>query len=220
MAAEPYVRRLWPDSLIAWTRLLDGRFRDPLLGRHVLVGALGGIGFTFLFSSVEYILGWLGKPPGLGGINSLYHPSVSYAASNYLSVILDAFVSPVGILLIILLLRVMLRRQWLAVTVFLSILFAVGFAGEPDYGLASGLFMVVFMGTFVMVLTRFGLFTGLVCIVFSSWGSFALTLDPSSWYFGRTLVTMLVFAAIAIYGFAISVTGRQLFKDSVFDDSV
>jgi len=32
MAAEPYVRRLWPDSLIAWTRLLDGRFRDPLLG--------------------------------------------------------------------------------------------------------------------------------------------------------------------------------------------
>jgi hypothetical protein len=47
---------------------------------------------------------------------------------------------------------------------------------------------------------------------------FAITLDPSSWYFGRTLVTMMVFAAIAIYGFAISVTGRQFFKDSVFDD--
>jgi hypothetical protein len=70
-----------------------------------------------------------------------------------------------------------------------------------------------------MVLTRFGLFTGLVCIVFSSWNIFALTLDPSSWYFGRTIVTMLVFVAIAIYGFVISLAGRPIFKDSVFDDA-
>ena len=42
--------------------------------------------------------------------------------------------------------------------------------------------------------------------------------QDSSWYFGRTVVTMLVFAAIAIYGFAISVAGRPIFKDSVFDD--
>ena len=78
--------------------------------------------------------------------------------------------------------------------------------------------MAVWMALFLLVLTRFGLFTGLVCIVFSSWSSFAITLDPSSWYFGRTIVTMLVFAAIAIYGFAISVAGRQIFKDTVFDD--
>ena len=44
MAVEPYVRRLWPDSLIAWSRLLDGRLRDPLLGKHILIGALVGIG--------------------------------------------------------------------------------------------------------------------------------------------------------------------------------
>ena len=217
MAAEPYVRRLWPDNLIAWTRLLDGRFRDPLLGRHLLIGALGGIGFSFYFIGGTYVMGWLGVPPGARGFEALYFPSVSYAASNYLYVIIDAFSAPVGILLIILLLRVLLRRQWLAIAVFLALIFVVGFLLEPGYGLANGVFMAGWMAAFLAVLTRLGLFTALVCIVFSSWSSFAITLDPSSWYFGRTIVTLLVFAAIAIYGFAISVAGRPIFKDTVFD---
>ena len=41
IAVEPYVRRLWPHTLISWTRLVAGQFRDPLVGRHVLLGALG-----------------------------------------------------------------------------------------------------------------------------------------------------------------------------------
>ena len=80
------------------------------------------------------------------------------------------------------------------------------------------MFSVAMHGAFVFILIRFGLLTGSVCIVFASWNQFALTLDPSSWYFGRSIVTMLVFAAIAIYGFAISLAGRPIFKDSVFDD--
>src|SRR5262249_12075059 len=40
---EPYVRRLWPHALVSWTRMLLGRFRDPLVGRDVLAGILGGV---------------------------------------------------------------------------------------------------------------------------------------------------------------------------------
>jgi hypothetical protein len=40
---EPHVRRLWPRTLISWARLLSGRFRDPLVGRDVLVGIFGGV---------------------------------------------------------------------------------------------------------------------------------------------------------------------------------
>ena len=40
---EPYVRRRWPYLLIAWTRLLDGRWRDPLVGRSLMVGCVGGL---------------------------------------------------------------------------------------------------------------------------------------------------------------------------------
>ena len=40
MAFEPYVRRRSPRTLISWTRLLAGRFRDPLVGADLLVGCV------------------------------------------------------------------------------------------------------------------------------------------------------------------------------------
>ena len=40
LALEPYVRRRWPQVLIAWSRALTGRIRDPLVGREALVGAV------------------------------------------------------------------------------------------------------------------------------------------------------------------------------------
>ena len=42
IAMEPFVRRRWPATLISWSRLLAGGFRDPLVGRDVLVGCLFG----------------------------------------------------------------------------------------------------------------------------------------------------------------------------------
>jgi hypothetical protein len=33
------VRRRWPATLVSWSRLLAGRFRDPLVGRDVLAGS-------------------------------------------------------------------------------------------------------------------------------------------------------------------------------------
>ena len=42
MALEPYVRRQMPDLLISWSRLLAGKFRDPLIGRDLLAGSLLG----------------------------------------------------------------------------------------------------------------------------------------------------------------------------------
>jgi hypothetical protein len=43
-AIEPYVRRRWPEMLIGWTRALEGRWRDPLVGRALLLGTLIGVG--------------------------------------------------------------------------------------------------------------------------------------------------------------------------------
>ena len=43
VSLEPYVRRVWPRTMISWTRLLSGRVRDPLVGRDVLIGMLAGL---------------------------------------------------------------------------------------------------------------------------------------------------------------------------------
>ena len=40
---DHYARRYWPASLVSWTRLVNGRLRDPLVGQDLLVGALGGL---------------------------------------------------------------------------------------------------------------------------------------------------------------------------------
>ena len=38
IALEPYVRRFWPQMIVSWVRLFDGRWKDPLVGRDVLIG--------------------------------------------------------------------------------------------------------------------------------------------------------------------------------------
>ena len=43
LALEPIVRRRWPRSLVGWNRLLQGRFRDPIVGRDILVGVVAGV---------------------------------------------------------------------------------------------------------------------------------------------------------------------------------
>ena len=60
VAAEPYIRRRWPKSLISWSRLVAGGFRDPLVGAHTLMGVALGIGITLLSSAPYY---WL-RPSG------------------------------------------------------------------------------------------------------------------------------------------------------------
>ncbi len=43
LAIEPYARRIWPRMLIGWVRFLSGRFRDPLVGREILIGVTCGV---------------------------------------------------------------------------------------------------------------------------------------------------------------------------------
>jgi hypothetical protein len=45
---EPFVRRLWPSMLVASTRVLSGRLRDPLIGRDALVAVAAGAALWLL----------------------------------------------------------------------------------------------------------------------------------------------------------------------------
>ena len=63
LALEPYVRRYWPQAIISWTRVLAGRWRDPLVGRDVLYGAVLGILFCDLYGLRYHLEARLGAPP-------------------------------------------------------------------------------------------------------------------------------------------------------------
>jgi serine/threonine-protein kinase len=63
IALEPQVRRVWPETMIGWSRLLAGRVRDPLVGRDVLVGVLVAIGNALILGLHTLILRWSGRAP-------------------------------------------------------------------------------------------------------------------------------------------------------------
>ncbi len=57
IAAEPLVRRRWPRMLIGWSRVLAGRFRDPMVGRDLLAGLAGGLVTALFFELVAFAPG-------------------------------------------------------------------------------------------------------------------------------------------------------------------
>ena len=63
IALEPYVRRRWPATLVSWSRLLAGGFRDPLVGRDVLVGCLFGAFVAAIGNLGWFVPSWLGHLP-------------------------------------------------------------------------------------------------------------------------------------------------------------
>ena len=55
MALEPFVRRRWPNLIISWSRLVAGDFRDPMVGRDILIGGMLG----FCHTLAIYLVTWI-----------------------------------------------------------------------------------------------------------------------------------------------------------------
>ena len=53
LSLEPLLRRLWPTLLVSWSRLVQGRWRDPLIGRDLLI-AFAGSGINKLLHGINY----------------------------------------------------------------------------------------------------------------------------------------------------------------------
>ena len=130
IALEPYVRRRWPATLVSWSRLLAGGFRDPLVGRDVLVGCLWGALVEDVFRLTAVIPFWLGSPPPppVGSVAWQFLGArmiIAGASYHLVRSILYAFV----FLFVIFLFRVFLRKQWAVVLTFGLFISGVGLLG-------------------------------------------------------------------------------------------
>jgi serine/threonine-protein kinase len=218
IALEPYARRLWPSGLISWSRLLSGRFRDPLVGRDILIGAAAGVFNQCLWGANRLLLERLSLPAEQPPATSLISLSgTAEAVGNYCQLFAMALYIPVGWLFLLLLMRVLFRRQWIAILAIM--LFAVGTA-VPSFvnPLISGVFMLAAFSVFLFVLLRFGLLAPVFWAMYMWIARFvALTLDSSAWYAGRSWFTLLLFSALACYGFWISLAGRPILNADLME---
>jgi hypothetical protein len=218
MALEPFVRRHWPALLTSWTRVLSGKFRDPLVGRDFLAGAAVGIAISLVFNLQSLVPGWLGFPPAkpltLMGPDSLL--GGRRLVGMFPEVLHEMLLTPIIFVFFVVLLRLVLRRVWLAATVFLvlMVLPALG-SGPLVLVLVSKL---VLYGLILTAILRFGVLAVVVSLFYSYLsGVFPLTLDVSAWYFGASLVTMLLAGGLAAYAFYLSLGGRTLLRGDTLD---
>jgi hypothetical protein len=214
VAIEPYVRRLWPDTLTAWTRILEGRFRDPLVGRHILIGAMVGLAVTAILHLDTIAAPLLGTPPSQprGAVTAL--AGGRFVLSEALSILQSSIFAPVVFLLFMLVLRVLLRRPLFVYTAIVAI--AVVTSPMRTAGETVGALVLAIL--IVAVLTRLGLLALLVMIVFSTWEHHPLTTDANSWFFPWSVMTMAAFAAVAVYAFVISLSGKLPFTVAALEE--
>ncbi|HTA69807.1 MAG TPA: serine/threonine-protein kinase, partial [Bryobacteraceae bacterium] len=156
VATEPYARRYWPDSLISWNRLLSGKLRDTLVASHVLAG------LVLFCTGVPIINGasrMMSAPSTVvHGIESL--TSTGSFASNLFGIGDRVLLKSVALLLLVILLRLLLRRIWIADFVAVLLMAPLGIAvdlSDPYRFATTVVLYVLWLLGILWTLRRFGL---------------------------------------------------------------
>jgi predicted Ser/Thr protein kinase len=215
LAIEPWTRRLWPHAMITWARLLAGRWRDPVVGRDLLV-TIACVALNYgLQRIVMFVAVQAGAAP-----HHLNSP-------GHFGLVLDSLVSGrvmganlalpffygltvgMGFFLTLFLCNVVVRRTWIAVIAALVLWFA------GNYGVLSHWMDTMQWGlefAFLLFLTlRFGIFaSGLFsCLsMLMDWSIF--TSDFGAWYGRPSLAATLILGALTAFAFRTSIGRRPL----------
>jgi serine/threonine protein kinase len=221
LALEPYVRRRWPSLIISWNRLLVGDWRDPMVGRDVLVGGMLGLGHTAAIYVTVLLATWTsGRAVPNAGLDISYLEGTRHLWANFLIHLPVGVFVPFFFLLLLILLVTLFRKQWLATAVFWILLFSV-----ESLAFRRGMHWTDLLGAAltttiaVVCMARFGLLAMISrAIVFDLSFHNAITADFSSWYFGNTIFAAVVLLGLAIYGFYISLAGQNVFQRTLLEE--
>jgi predicted Ser/Thr protein kinase len=217
LALEPHGRRLHPQFLVSWTRLLRGNLRDPLVGRDILHGVALSTIIILLWGQLWVILPHalklsppapmqdkLGVPPFLYLLDS--PPSRALLGGRY---VLEAIPGlPLQALAIVLVwmmtvlgLNLLLRKGWIAVLVAAATASMLAWPStQSHFNPVSVACSIAGAGTLVWSL-RYGLIGNValwVCLCF--WMNFPVTARMDTPYFGTGLVAMLLIVSLGAYG--------------------
>jgi hypothetical protein len=223
LAIEPAMRRRWPWRLTAWSRVLAGRLRDPLVGRDLLVGLVSGLGLVLLVQAQLLVPEALGRPSPYADAGNLGVPGPFSPRLVLLQIpVVCLFAAPAAFALAFLLVLVLRheRLAWAGMVVLLTLFRVVGDA-PPSLldGAIVTLNSVLFMGLQVFLIARFGLWAFAASFLASRVvAATPLTSDVSAWYFWQGLLGPGVVAVLAVYGFVTATRGQRIFKGGFFGD--
>jgi predicted Ser/Thr protein kinase len=220
LSIEPYVRRHWPHTLISWTRLLTGGFRDPRVGRDVLIGVAAGTAMAVMVNLLQSLPDVLGGPPTaprafgldvLGGGREIL-ADLLFAQPNSALVAL-------GLLLLLMIARLVLRREPLAIAAALLVLCLPESLAMPlPLWLVLPLDMLIVLVP-TMVLVRGGLLSAIVAFYVSNrLLTYPLTTDLSGPAAVPTLFVGALVLGLTLWAAHVALAGRPLFRDGLSAD--
>ena len=246
IALEPHLRRVWPETMIGWSRLLAGSLRDPLVGRDVLVAVLVAVGNALILGLHTLLRRWSGRPPQfpVGASSSPFDGmEVSsdlllggrFALSRIIGSVMNIPVWA-GIMLTFLLLFVLfvlLRRRSLAMAAMilgLTVTYVVTHGGwllanaPADHFAPSFADIALFAAVqtaVIVVAVRFGLLTMLVASFVSVLlTQVPITLDSSVPYASSSRLIVATVIALAAYGWHTALAGRPMLGAMLLKDRV
>jgi predicted Ser/Thr protein kinase len=208
VALEPWVRRKWPRTIVSWTRFTSKGASDPLVGRDLLYG-IGLAALLNLGTAAAVALHGHSGQPVFPLLNAL--EGVRAEVAGVIVAVPGAIFTALLFFIMLFLLRLLLRKDWIAGGAFVLIITLAITNGSTtpwvDYPLS-----VLALSIFVFALLRFGL---LAVIVTSTTGqilALGSLLDFSAWYAGMAVMPFVLVALLVVYGFRVSLGGRTLFK--------
>ena len=208
LALEPAVRARWPHSIVSWNRLLAGRWLDPQVGSHLLIGATVGSLIWVVASLID--TSHDGALDGMSAISTVLGTR-AWFASHTADLSIALFF---GLIMFFAIcgLRQLLRSNILAAVVaavLLTLLNGLDFT-SPDIGVRIAIYVGMF-AILVFVLLRFGLVAIMAALFFlNTFNKITLGADWTAWYAPAGIATWAMLLAIALFAFWRSLGSRAL----------
>ena len=223
LAIEPFVRRLWPHALVSWVRLSSGKFRDPIVGRDILVGGALGVVWAFmpdLNHAIGRVFGITHDPADLLALSGFLGRSPLFGTSSVLGLaaaLLSSALTIVAIFFtVMVVLRAVLRKNWLALSV-LTLMFT--FLGNWE-SLSPGMLPIflitglVLNAAIVFVAVRFGLVaTVTAAFISAALDALPWITDLGSWLSGQVMLQWVIVIATCVFAFVTATRGQMVLGD-------
>jgi hypothetical protein len=222
LALEPYARRIWPETLISWARLLEGGLHDARVGRDALVGTAWGALLAVLILLMFVIpprFGLPGPAPEVGnGIDMLLSPR--HALALALDQPLSSLLYAMGSMLILVFARLLLKKVWLTGLAFVAVQTVPRvLSSDESLWLSVPLMLIVVVG-FLAVIVGNGLLAAVVgAYVVDLLLASPMTGDLSGWPAIGTVFPALVVMGLALHAFRAATSGQSRWRPDTLSGS-